>query len=110
MADLTLQQIVKTGLAPTYAAGSSGGDAAPTGKGRTFLHVKNTNAATRTVTVNSTANCDQGFDHDLSVVIPALTGDRMIGPIEPSRFGAMAAVTYDVNPPTGLTIAAVELP
>jgi len=75
--------------------------------GRTFLHCKNTNAATRTVTIDSTKACDQGFDHDQAVVIPATTGDVMIGPFPTARFGTTVTVTYSAV--TNLSVAAFKL-
>jgi hypothetical protein len=75
--------------------------------GRTFLHVKNTNAATRDVTIDSTKLCDQGFDHNQVVTIPATTGDVMIGPFPTARFGTTVTVTYSAV--TNLTVAAFKL-
>ena len=75
--------------------------------GRTYLHVKNTNGATRTVTIDSTRSCDQGFDHDVAVVIPATTGDELIGPFPTARFGTTCTVTYSAV--TGVTVAAFKL-
>lgn len=111
MADLTTQVIVETGLAPTYAAAASGGDTADISNERTFLHVKNTNAATRDVTVDSTQNCNQGFDHNLVVTVAATAGDVMIGPLPRARFGrasdGRAVITYSAV--TGVTIAVVRV-
>jgi len=110
MADLATQKIDEDGQAPTYAAAAAGGDTLTPGQ-RVFIHVKNTNAAARTVTVNSQKNCDQGFDHNLAVVVPANTGDVMIGPIPAARFGraadGKAEITYTVE--TGVTIAVLEI-
>jgi hypothetical protein len=75
--------------------------------GRTFLQFKNTNAASRTVTIDSTKACDQGFDHDQAVVIPATTGDELIGPFPTARFGTTVTVTYSAV--TNLTVAAFKL-
>lgn len=85
MATLTVQQIDLDGEAADYVACNAGGDQF-TNNGRTFIHLKNTNAATRTVTINSQRACDQGFDHDQAVIIPATTGDVMIGPFPTARF------------------------
>jgi hypothetical protein len=110
MADLATQKIDEDGQAVTYAAAAGGGDTLTPGS-RVFIHCKNTNAAPRIVTVNSQKNCDQGFDHNLVVTIPANTGDVMIGPITASRFGrasdGKAEVTYDAV--TNLTIAVLEI-
>lgn len=105
MATIAIQTIDLDGEPADYAAAV--GPDTFTNDGRTFLHVKNTNAATRTVTVDSTKLCDQGFDHNQDVVIPATTGDVMIGPFATARFGALVTVTYSAV--AGVTIAAFKL-
>ncbi|HEV8360900.1 MAG TPA: hypothetical protein VGR28_10640 [Candidatus Thermoplasmatota archaeon] len=107
MAALTVQIIAQAGLGPTYAACAAGGDTFAN-DGRTFLHVKNTNAATRQVTVDADKLCSQGSDHNAVVTVPATTGDRMIGPFPLDQFPSVCAITYDAV--TNLTIAAVQLP
>jgi hypothetical protein len=99
VATLTVQDIDLDGEGADYVACNAGGDEF-VNDGKTFIHVKNTNAATRTVTVNSQRLCDQGFDHDQAVIIPATTGDMMIGPFPTSRFN-------DVNQKVQLTYSAV---
>jgi hypothetical protein len=78
-----------------------------TNDGRTFLQVKNTNGSSRTVTIDSTRACDQGFDHDQVVTIPATTGDELIGPFPTARFGTTVTVTYSAV--AGVTVAAFKL-
>lgn len=92
MATYTVQQIDLDGETTDLVAVASS-DQFPN-NGKTYLHVKNTNAATRTITVNSTTNCDQGFDHDVAVVIAATTGDVKIGPFPTARFGTTVTVSY----------------
>lgn len=108
MAVIALQAITRAGEDPSPYAAAVGPDTVDGNDGRVFLHLKNTNAAARTVTVNSVAPCDQGFDHDIAVVIPANTGDVMIGPFPPERFGSQLSISYSAV--AGLTIAAVRLP
>jgi len=80
--------------------------------GRTFLHVKNANAAACTVTINSIRACDQGQDHDVVVVVAATTGDEMIGPFDPARFnnssGNVTVTTYSVT--ASVQVAAIRIP
>jgi len=111
MATLTVIKLSLTGVDPALVAAAAGGDKFLVGKG-TYLHVKNTSAATRTVTVDSKKNCNQGSDHDSVTTVPITTGERMIGPFEDvDRWGdpntKLADITYDAVP--GLTIAAVQL-
>ena len=109
MATLAIQTIDHTGLAEALAAAAAAGDQFAN-DGRIFLHVKNVNAASRDVTINSQNNCSQGFDHDITVTVPATTGDKMIGPFPPGRFddsGGFVQVTYESE--VGVTVAAIRL-
>lgn len=99
MATLAVQPIDRDGEHADYVAAAAGGDQF-VNDGRTVIHVKNTNAATRTVTVNSQRLCDQGFDHDIALVVPATTGDEFLGPFPTERFN-------DVNGMVQLTYSAV---
>lgn len=114
MALLTAQQVTLAGVTPTYAAASAGGDTFTT-TGKEMLHVKNTNAAARTVTIqdpNTTGpTAAKAFDADVDVVIPLTTGDKMIGPFPPSRFkdGADNLVHIDYSVDTGVTVALVKI-
>lgn len=105
MATLTVQQITTAGVTPTYVACSGGGDQF-LNNGKTLIEVKNTNAATRDVTVNSQATCSFGFDHDIVNTIGATTGDEIMGPFPTARFNdatGMVQLTYSAV--TNLTIA-----
>ena len=111
MATLTVKQAILTGVDPAYEAATGGGDAFLVGKGM-YLHVKNTDTSSHTVTVNSVKNCDQGADHDSVTTVPATTGERIIGPFEDvDRWGdpitKLAAITYDGV--TGMSIAAIKI-
>lgn len=114
MATLTTQSVTRSGsgLTPTYASCAGGGDACETGDD-IFLHVKNTNAATRDVTIAipSGQSPYPGVVYTSTVcTIPATTGDKMIGPIsslykDPTT--GLATITYSAV--TNLTIAVVKL-
>ncbi len=111
MAALTLYEISRSGDSKAYAAGSSGGDTLSGNDGRVYLHIKNTNAATRAVTVAAAAPCNRGTLHNAGpLTIAATTGDQMMGPFPVDWFSGTLTITYDVNPPTNLTIAALHLP
>lgn len=114
MATLTKQQIVTTGLAPTFAACAGGGDKVAPGD-TTFIEVKNASAGALTVTIDDPNSASpsgaQAFNPDLSVSVPATTGDRMIGPLPAARFAnsadGLVAITY--SGVTSLTIGAFYL-
>jgi hypothetical protein len=77
--------------------------------GKTFLHVKNANAGTCTVTIASAVNCNQGVNHPNVVVVAATTGDEIIGDFDPARFGSTVTVTsYSVT--ASVLVAAIRHP
>lgn len=96
-------------LAPVAAAG--GGDVFAN-DGRTVLYVKNTDAATKTVTVAAQRACSFGTltGHD-AVMTVAQNEEKVIGPFNQTRFNnasQQCAVTY--SGVTGVTVAAVRVP
>lgn len=112
MATLTTQNITRSGLAPTYAAATSGGDAMECGS-QMFLHVKNGSGGALTVTHNVPA----GRQHEsgvnisnLALSVPA-SSERMIGPIDSQTFAdpttGLCSITY--SGVTSLTVAALKL-
>jgi len=113
MATLSTQVVTRAsnGLTPTYAAVAGGGDACEVGP-NVFLHFKNTDAATRTVTIVAPVLVEGGLAlQSLTAVIPATTGDKMVGPI--TRFFAnattgLADITYSAS--ANLTVAVVKVP
>lgn len=101
MATITKQQIIPAGLAVTYATSQAGPDKLAPGP-TTFLHVKNVTGSPITVTIDDPLSVSpsgaQSFNPDLSVTVPATTGDRMIGPLPAERFAStadgMVNITY----------------
>ena len=110
MAKLTPQVIALAGITPTLVAAEAGGDNFEN-SGRDFIHIKNANAAAMDVIINSQVNCNQGVDHDISVTIPATTGEKFIGPFPKDRFNdasGLVQITYSAV--TDVTIGIVRLP
>lgn len=108
MAVLAVQKVSKTGLAPAFAAAAAGGDEFSNG-GRTYLHVKNGSAASVDVTADSKKQCDQGYDHDVVVAVPA-GQERLIGPFDPTRFNnSSGRVNVSYSAVASVTVAAVEV-
>ncbi|MEV4179941.1 hypothetical protein AB0J28_00660 [Streptosporangium canum] len=109
MAALPTQVLTPTGIAPTYAAVGGSGDTFTPGD-HVFLHVKNAGGASTTVTVTTPGTVEGLAVSDLTVTVPASTGDRMIGPL-PSRLFARADGQADVvcSPTTSVTIAVVRV-
>jgi len=114
VATLTTQVITRAGVTPAYVAGSSGGDACEVGDD-IFLHFKNTNAANRTVTlaVPASASTYPNVPYtNPQVTVPLTVGDKMVGPISAlfkDTVTGFCTITYDVNPPTNLTVGCFKL-
>jgi uncharacterized membrane protein len=99
MALLTQQQVVIAGLQPVYSAVNASDTITPDED--LFLHVKNANAGTCTVTLTDNSKTPGGSSAtNPTVSVPATTGDRMIGPI-PAVFQStstgLITVAYSVT-------------
>ncbi len=109
MALLATQKVVRTGLAPTYAAAAAGGDTFTPGQA-VMLHVKNASAGALTVTVVTPGTTSGQAIDDIIVSVPATTGDRMIGPLPGSLITNTATgvgnITY--SGVTSLTVAIID--
>lgn len=109
MAELTVQEVLLTGLAPAYVAAAVGGDYF-VNDGKTFLEARNASAGAITVTITSQEACDQGFTHNPAVVVPITTGQRMIGPFSRKRFNdANGRVQIAYSDVTTFTVAAIKV-
>lgn len=107
--DLTVQVISLAGIAPSFVAADGDGDAF-LNSGREYLHVKNGGGSSVTVTIDSVADCNQGFDHDPEVSVPA-AGERLIGPFPKARFNdPNEKVQVSYTGVTSVTVAVVRLP
>ncbi len=105
---LTAQQIVNTGIAPSYAAAAEAGNDF-VNDGRVFLHVKNTGTI-KVMTIATPRKVD-GLDvEEVTVTIPATTGDKVVGPFAAETFnqaGGLVYVTYDSH--SDVTVALLRL-
>jgi hypothetical protein len=100
MATLAVQSIARVGAAPTFAACTGGGDAAPVGT-NTFIEVKNTGGTVCVVTIATVAAGAPFPGTALAAetfTVPITTGDFMYGPLNPQLFAdpvtGMATITY----------------
>lgn len=112
MALLAAQAIVPTtGTAPTYAAVAAS-DTFVAAPGR-YLHLKNTNAATRTVTVTTVNTAAGGAAvADWSGTIGATTGELIFPASVPQYLNdpTTGVGTVTCSATAGVTIALIELP
>lgn len=107
--ELTVGQIARAGIEPTLVAANVDGNFFDN-DGMTFLFVDNADVSPVNVTVDSSSNCDQGFDHNVVVTVPA-SEQRLIGPFPKGRFNDssdQAQITYASV--TSLTIEPIRLP
>jgi len=115
MADLTIQKVVEAGLKATYGAASVGGDAVLNVRGDIVLHVKNADAASKTVTVTAqtTSKAVKGMGSMTKANIVAVIPngeDWFIGPFSAEAYNDSAGkvqITYSAI--LNLTIAALEI-
>ena len=95
--ELTLQTTTRAGIAPTYTAATVDGFAVNNEYYRVILHVKNGNASPCTVTVQTPGTVDGLAIPDLTVVVPATTGDKMIGPFPGAVYNVDDSATTGVK-------------
>jgi len=111
MALLTTQSITKAGLVLTEASAAGGGDTIRVGD-RVFLYIHNSDASSKTVTVDVPGNTSYGAAKpDLSVTVAA-GAYTLCGPIDsdflqPGTSPGVANITYSAV--TNLKVAAVSL-
>ncbi len=103
MATISAQTISETGSTLTFTQVNASDTL--TNDGASVLRVLNATAASMTVSIAATRTCSQGFTHNMSVGVPATTGDKQMGPFPLVRFGAAPVVTYTATTLTGVTAA-----
>lgn len=111
MALMTTQELGYAGNLPTLSAVNSSDTFVP--DDRTFLWVKNTNAATRDITIVTPKTGVGGTAiADVTVTIAATTGEEMIGPFPAQHFAdpSTGLATVNYTSATNVTAACVRLP
>jgi len=105
---LTVQEIVRTGIEPTYEAANADGEQI-SNNGRMFIHVKNGSGSSINVTAVTPGTVDDLAISDLVVAVPA-GEERMIGEFPPAYYN-QSDDTVDINfsSVTTITIAAFHL-
>lgn len=107
--NVPVSSISRTGKALTDAG--TAGDATNhhefTNNGSTILRVKNTNAATRDVTLNIARTVDDRVPAARVVTVAATTGDVLIGPFPVADYGTLA--TFNLSADAGVTVYAYSI-
>ncbi len=109
MALMTVQQIARTGITPSYAAVASSDTFANNGK--VFLHVKNGSGGSINVTVTVKRQVD-GQTATARTVAVGAGAEAMLGPFDPADYAdpdsGLTTVNYSAT--TTVTAAAFRLP
>ena len=110
MADLTVQDVVRTGLVFTTGAAAAGGDDFPN-NGNTFLHVNNASGSSMNVTVSSNYSTPPTGTAQSDIVVAVGAGvTTLIGPFPQSGYNdgdGKCNVTYSLE--TSVTVAAINM-
>lgn len=109
---LTVQQVVRTGLSPSYTAGNGSGGHSIANDGRVLLHIKNGGGSSINATLQTPVTVDEQAAlavADLVVAVPN-GGERMIGPFPPALYNQADNTVYlDFSAVTSVTVAAIRL-
>lgn len=106
MANITVTPISKAAVELTYAAATATtGDTVYNGNNDTLVSVKNGGDSQTVVSIAATTTCDAGFEHDVSVTIPA--GEERIIPLTQwVTDGSTGKATVICTPAANVTLAA----
>ena len=106
------QQLLNSGLAATYTSTglSTSNTYSFNNDGRVFLHFKKTGAGDCTVTITTPGTVQGLAIADVTVSVPATTGDKFVGPFSTSLFNdASQNVSYTLSDTVGLSVALLRL-
>lgn len=109
---LSWQEVVIAGLTPTFGAvDQPNGNTFPN-DGNVYIEVKNASGVPITVTLSVPAKGPGGLSYtNPTVSVPATTGDKIIGPFDPTAYNqAGGVVNVDFSAGTSVTIAVIHLP
>lgn len=105
---LTVQDVVRSGLSPSYASAEGDGNSFAN-NGRVVLHAKNGSGGSITVTIQTPGTVDGLAVSDRTVAIPA-GEERIIGVFPPADYNQSDGSVYvDYSGVTSLTVAALRI-
>ena len=111
MAVLTPQDILRTGLTPSFAAATASTGDTLVNDERCFVRVKNASGSPITVAAQPTRVVDGLAATPRTVSVPATTGDVSIGPFPAADYNdTNNVVTVICSSVTSVTIAVIRLP
>lgn len=107
--ELDVEDIVRSGLDPTYTAAEADGNNWKNPDSRTFCHIKNGSGASITATIDATKTVSGLNVTDLTVAVPA-GGERIIGPFPRETFNqGDRTVHIDYSAATSVTVGVFRL-
>jgi hypothetical protein len=107
--ELDVEDVVRTGLDPTYSAAEADGNNWKNPNSNTFCHVKNGSASSVTVTIDATKTVSGLNVADLTVAVPA-SEERIIGPFPRETFNqGDGTVHIDYSASADVTIGVFRL-
>lgn len=107
---LSVEDVSRTGLAATYNAVDGVDTFLVRNDGRVMLHFKNTDGSAETITVQTPKTVNGLAVAELTVTIPATTGDKMVGPFPPGTFNDSSGdLKFTASNGTATTCAVVRL-
>lgn len=109
MATLTVQEISRSAITPSYGAAAGGGDQFPN-DGRTYLHIKNGGGSSITLTIATQLTVDGKAVADDAITVTNAQ-ERVVGPFPPGIYNdanGMVQLTY--SGVTSVTVGAFRLP
>ena len=107
--EVTIQNIVRTGLEATYEAAVAGDGHYFVNTGKEFIHIKNAHTSPVTVTIDTPGTVDGHAIGNLSVEITNAE-ERLIGPFPAALYeNANGQVVFTFDVITATTLAVVKL-
>jgi len=107
---LTAEQVSKSGTIATYTSVALANTYTVANDGRTMLHFKKSGAGDCVITVVTPGTIQGMAVADLTVTVPATTGDKFVGPFPMSLFNdANGLLQFTASDTAGLTVAVLRL-
>lgn len=111
MAELTVYTIDYDGVDVESAYTAAAASQEFANDGRTFVHVKNTDSSSHTITFVTTRTVEGLAVADNTVTISANTGEQMIGPFPTGTYNASDGnIDITWSDTTGMSIGVFKLP
>lgn len=106
--ELTAQRIQRTGVSAAYTAAIGDGHKFLFDK-QAFVHIKNTNGSSRTLTIQTPGTVDGLAIADRTVTVAATTGDEMVGPFSTKYLQSDDMVYIDYSETADVTVGIFRL-